>query len=146
MENSIIKSLVTGAELALKQSFSEAYVIYKDNVAVNTQMPGLYIQIQSASEHKQLAERYLRKQKLCVTLVPKKDSLLELYPISEQLENCLEIITMDGVSVRASNKSSKIENGLLIFTADYNFRIIKQYGQMETMEKLKMEGRMENVR
>lgn len=144
IENAVIQSLITGISQALYEQFGEGYTIYAEDVEQDLQQPCFFIQLLSASERRHLSGRFLRSQTIAVTFLPAVDSRMALYPVSEQLDACLEVITVDGGQVRARNQHSEISDGVLVYTADYDFRIVKEMNQEERMEELKTEGRVEH--
>lgn len=63
---------------------------------------------------------------------------MELYSISEQMDACLEVISVDGEMVRGKNQHSEISDGLLVYTVDFEFRIMKLMQPEEKMKQLKI--------
>ena len=88
-------------------------------------------------DKKYISTRYLRKNHFVIQYFPKSvnDGDAECNATGEQMFECLEVINVDGFSLRGTEMRFEIVDGVLHFFVDYN-SFIRKVKQKETMGSL----------
>ena len=141
--NTVIQNVISGISRALAEEFGETFTIYAEDVEQFLSLPCFLLLPIDVSERRGLENRFLRSHTITITFLPEDDSLMGLYPVSERLDACLETIPVDDGLVRASNSSSEVSDGALVYTVDYTFRVIRQMDPVEPMELLNYSNKIE---
>ena len=141
--NTVIQNVISGISRALAVEFGETFTIYAEDVEQSLNLPCFLIRLIDVSERRGLENRFLRSHTVTITFLPEDDSLMGLYPVSERLDACLETIQVDDGMVRASNSSSEFSDGALVYTVEYNFRVIRQEASGERMGRLNYHYKIE---
>lgn len=125
----MINQVINGVVDALYNAFSTTYPIYKENVNQGLDEPSFSVFTTKPTEKLFRGSRYFKHVPIVVNFFPSDDSNNTCYSMIEQLYTILEYITVgtspDTAVLRGINMEGTISDGVVVFTVDYDFFVIR---------------------
>ena len=123
----MIKKVVDGICLALSSKFGEDREVYTEAVKQGLKDGSFSIVCLNPTNTQFLGKRYFRTNQFCIHYFPKtNEPKSECLEVLEDLYDALEIIEVDGDSIRGTNMTSEIDDGVLHFFVNYDFFTIRK--------------------
>ena len=120
----MINKIIDGICLALSSKFNGSE-IYTETVKQGLEDGSFSIVCLNPTYTHFLGKRYFRTNQFCIHYFPKTDEpKSECNEILERLYDALEIIEVDGDSIRGTNMKSEMDEGVLHFFVNYDFFMI----------------------
>lgn len=117
MGNEIVDSILS----AIKSEFGETYKIYTHQQEQGFIKPCFFVQILSLTNERFMGNRFFSKNEFNIKyLINANEENNNLTEVFEKLNNCLEIITIDGDLVRGSDIKCVISEEGINFSISYN--------------------------
>ena len=137
----MINKIIDGISRAIWAEFGEKYEIYTQEVKQGLKKPCFSVLCINPVFKQYLGKRYFSMNQFCVYYFPENDidNFKECNEVSERIFDCLELITVDKDIIRASNINSNINDGVLIFTVNYNLFVYKNKNSLSNMENIKQD-------
>ena len=121
----MIQSIIDAICLAIHNEFGNDYEIYTESVEQGLEEPCFFVLCLNPTKEKFLGNRYFRTNQFCIHYFPQSnDKRTECLEILERLFDALEIIEVDGDSIRGTNMKSEMDEGVLHFFVNYDFFMI----------------------
>lgn len=122
----MIKKIIDGICLALASEFEDAE-IYTETVKQGLEDASFSIVCLNPTNTQFLGKRYFRSNQFCIHYFPKtNEPRSECLEVLEILHNALEIIEVDGDSIRGTNMTNEMDEGVLHFFVNYDFFTIRK--------------------
>jgi hypothetical protein len=121
----MINSIVAGISTALYDTFGEKYEIFGEKIEQDLKEPCFFISCLSPSHTQFLGKRYFRTNNFCIQYFPETDTKRECWEVAESMEDCLEIIHVDGLLWRGTKMHYEVVDGVLNFFVNYDTFIQK---------------------
>ncbi|MCD7819270.1 MAG: hypothetical protein LUH07_09510 [Lachnospiraceae bacterium] len=123
----MINSIIEGISAALNMEFGDDYKIYVEKKEQGLKEPCFFI-LSINPTHKLFLgtkdgrKRYFKENSFCIHYFPsdKLNPRTEIHSVCEQLEDCLEWITVDGDLIRGTQIHYEIEDDVLLFFINYD--------------------------
>lgn len=128
-----VRNITDGIVQALFDEFGEGYTFYTDDVEQNLKAPAFLIVCVEPKTEQVIGDRYRREHLFNIVYFPERDnSNAEVYDVQERLFPALEYITVDGDLVRGTGCETRVIDGVLNVTINYDAFVFK------SSEKIKM--------
>ncbi len=136
----MINRIIDGVVKALDEAFS--LPIYTENTEQGLTEPCFSVYTATPTEKLFLGKRYLKHTPVVVNYFPSSglDQKSECNSIIDELFNVLEYIEVNDSTERGSNMNAVISDGVVVFTVDYDFFIIKTNTDGEDLMESYTEG------
>ena len=122
----MIKKIIDGICLAINSKFGDCE-IYTESVKQGLEDGSFSIVCLNPTNTQFLGKRYFRTNQFCIHYFPKTDEpRSECLEVLESLHDALEIIEVDGDSIRGTNMTNEMDDGVLHFFVNYNFFTIRK--------------------
>lgn len=145
----MINSIINGIAVKLNYAFGSDYRIYKENIEQGFEEPCFSIVLLQSDTSAKLPNRYLRQNSFDIHYFPKSttDAKNEMYSVAEKLMIELEYITvnhnaLDNLS-RGSRMRYELVDNVLHFFVNYDFFIKKTMDEVDHMESLESNSKLE---
>lgn len=120
--------------------------IYTDAVEQGLIEPCFFVAFLEPSEKPMIGQRCFRRFNMSIQYLPGnvEQTSRELNRVADALLDGMERITMaNGDMLRGNNKSCHCEDGVLTFLVDYSMFVIRKKEEMESMEGIEIETKLE---
>lgn len=123
----MINKIIDGISVAINSEFGNSHEIYTEGVEQGLNDGSFSILCLNPTINQVLGKRYFRTNKFCIHYFPKtSEPKSECQSVIERLIDCLEIIKVDGDSVRGTKMNSEIVDGVLSFFVNYDMFVYKE--------------------
>lgn len=134
----MINTIMEAISISLNAEFGDSYEIHMEEIKQGLKEPCFFIQCLNPTNNLFRGRRYFRRNQFCIQYFPvsKTDRNRECYTVAEQMYECLEYISVDGL-MRGTDMNSQVVDGVLNFFVNYNCFTYKQedgtaMGEMES--------------
>lgn len=132
----MIDMIMDAIAMKIHELFGDGHHIYKHKVEQDLQEPCFLITIVNYSKESLLNARSKRCLSIDVLFFPNKGKS-QCYDVSEKLTNELDIIkTIDDEQFLGTNMRSEVIDNVLHFFVNYNFILIVQNENVDSMESV----------
>lgn len=133
--------IIDGIVSKIYAEFGDGYEIYTENNKQGLQEPCFSVVCLKSTIKKLLGERYFRKGIFAIYYFAESidEANKECLDVNERLLDILELITVDGDSIRGKNMESEILDGVLAFYVNYEVFVKRENILEEPMEFLNQE-------
>lgn len=122
----MLNALIDGVVSAIDAEFGEGYPIHTDTVDQGLVEPCFTVRIVKPIISQFLGKRYLNKNLVSVQYFPSVyGDNAEINDVISRLYSILEIISVSGVPTRGTDAEPHVEDGVLIFTINYDYFTIQ---------------------
>ncbi|MCX7715042.1 MAG: hypothetical protein N2171_04875 [Clostridia bacterium] len=140
----MINSIIDGISIALNGEFGDGYEIYKETVNQDLTEPCFFIMLLSANQKLIMDKRYLKEHHFDIHYFPStQDKNTEILDVVDRLYDVLEYITFGDSSLRGTNMSHEVVDGVLHFDVSYNFYVRKTTNVVDEMDTLEVNQKTE---
>ena len=123
----MIKKVIDGICFAISSKFGEDCEIYTESINQGLKEGSFAIVCLNPTYTQFLGKRYFRTNQFCIHYFPKtNEPKSECLEVLESLYDALEIIEVDGDSIRGTNISNEMDEGVLHFFVNYDFFTIRK--------------------
>ena len=123
----MIKKVIDGICIALSSKFGEECEIYTESIKQGLEGGSFSIVCLNPTNTQFLGKRYFRTNQFCIHYFPKtNEPNAECLEVLEHLHDALETIEVDSESIRGTNMTSEMDEGVLHFFVNYNFFTIRK--------------------
>jgi len=136
----LVDKIISGIANVLDQNFPDA-AIYAQEVKQHMKEPCFFIQSLEVGTSKRLVHRYDQARPFEIVYFPKKkEDVIEIRKILDELPFLLEFIQLPDGPVMGSKMESKIEDDLGHFLVNYDFPVRRQVDEGPNMEEIEIMG------
>lgn len=136
----LVDKIISGIANVLDQNYHDT-AIYAQEVKQHMKEPCFFIQSLEVGTSKRLAYRYDQVRPFEIVYFPKKkEDVIEIRKILDELPFLLEFIQLPDGPVTGSKMESKIEDGLGHFLVNYDFPVRRQVDEGPNMEEIEIMG------
>lgn len=137
----MIKSVFDAISIALNAEFGDGYTIYTENVRQGFREPCFFIQPITEVRTAELCDTVKKRLKVDILFFPPENSSKksEIIRVLDIMLEKMSVLFVDGNKIRGNEISSEIEDDVLHFIVNYDFRLIKN-DNTDFMEKLNQKG------
>lgn len=122
----MIEKIIDGILAALNEEFGDC-TLYTEEVKQGMKEPCFFVSCISPSTKILRGRRYQHKNQFAVQyLTNAAEPRADCNKVSEQLFNCLELITVDGELMRGTGMEAAIEDDALTFVVNYDYFSYRQ--------------------
>lgn len=137
----MLNALIDGIVAAIQETFGDDYPIYTDGVEQGLKEPCFSVRIVKPTITQFLGNRYFRTNLVAVHYFPASyGDNTEMNTVVEALFPALEYIRVSGALTRGTKPDFHVEDGVGIYTINYDFFVYKTETDEETMETLTVKG------
>lgn len=137
----MLNALIDGIVAAIQETFGDDYPIYTDGVEQGLKEPCFSVRIVKPTIKQFLGNRYFRTNLAAVHYFPASyGDNTEMNTVVEALFSALEYIHVSGTLTRGTKPDFHVEDGVGIYTINYDFFVYKTETDEETMETLTVKG------
>lgn len=137
----MLNALIDGIVAAIQETFGDDYPIYTDGVEQGLKEPCFSVRIVKPTIAQFLGNRYFRTNLAAVHYFPASyGDNTEMNTVVEALFSALEYIHVSGALTRGTKPDFHVEDGVGIYTINYDFFVYKTETDEETMETLTVKG------
>lgn len=130
--------IVSAVSRALYETFGGDYEVHKESIEQGLQEPCFLISALEATREQFLGRRYFRTNPVVIYYFPNQTTALqyECAVVKDRLWDCLELIDVDGVTLRGTGMSGQVTDDVLAFYVSYNLFVRKGADEETPMETL----------
>lgn len=137
----MLNALIDGIVAAIQETFGDDYPIYTDGVEQGLKEPCFSVRIVKPTITQFLGNRYFRTNLVAVHYFPASyGDNTEMNTVVEALFPALEYIHVSGALTRGTKPDFHVEDGVGIYTINYDFFVYRTETDEETMETLTVKG------
>lgn len=133
----MINKIIDAISISINSEFGDDYEIYTESIEQGLEEPCFSIFCLNPTNRLYMNKRYFRTNQFCIQYFPSTDEpKAECNSVLEKLYECLELIDMNGDSIRGTSMKGEIVNGVLNFFVNYNIFMykIEEKTLMETLD------------
>jgi hypothetical protein len=133
----MINKIIDAISISINSEFGDGYEIYTESIEQGLEEPCFSIFCLNPTNRLYMNKRYFRTNQFCIQYFPSTDEpKAECNSVLEKLYECLELIDMNGDSIRGTSMKGEIVNGVLNFFVNYNIFMYKveEKTLMETLD------------
>lgn len=131
----MINKIIDGISIGINSRFGDEYEIYTESVEQGFKEPCFSIVCLNPTIEQFLGSRYFRQNQFCIHYFPaSSDKRAECYSVLEVLTNALEVIEVEGETIRGTKMSGEIVDEMLHFFVSYDMFVYKQKEPISSME------------
>lgn len=133
----MINKIIDAISISINSEFGDGYEIYTESIEQGLEEPCFSIFCLNPTNRLYMNKRYFRTIQFCIQYFPSTDEpKAECNSVLEKLYECLELIDMNGDSIRGTSMKGEIVNGVLNFFVNYNIFMykIEEKTLMETLD------------
>lgn len=134
-----LNKIIDGICEALNTEFGDDFEIYTEDVKQGLKEPCFSVVLLNPSVEQFLGKRYHRNNLFCIHYFPKSkhEAKAECFDVQERLQDCLELIAVDGDLTRGTGMHGEVVEGVLSFFVDYDMFVYKEQETSPVMETIK---------
>lgn len=133
----MINKIIDAISMSINSEFGDGYEIYTESIEQGLEEPCFSIFCLNPTNRLYMNKRYFRTNQFCIQYFPSTDEpKAECNSVLEKLYECLELIDMNGDSIRGTSMKGEIVNGVLNFFVNYNIFMhkVEEKTLMETLD------------
>ncbi|MDF2839945.1 MAG: hypothetical protein K0Q99_716 [Clostridia bacterium] len=135
----MLNEIKNGLAVKLSEVFGPAITVYTEGSEQDFIEPCFFILYKNPSQRQLIGKRYFRKQPMDIRYYPgTSNKNEEMYVVADRLYDALEQISVGEESLRGSNISHEIVDGVLRMHVEFNMFILKKPDAEEVMENAKV--------
>lgn len=139
----MINKIIDGICIALNNEFGDSYEIYTESVEQGLKEPCFFINSLNPTNAQFLNNKYERTQPFCIQYFPSSsEKNYECNEVLEQLNQCLEYISVSDNLTRGTEMHGEMVDGILNYFIHYDFFVIKQEDAEERMGEFKHKSKV----
>lgn len=121
----MVNEVIAGISNALYSEFG--YENHMEEIKQDLKEPCFFISSINHQNKRYPGQRYKRDNQFVIQYFPesKTDTRAECYSVAERMDMCLEVIEVDGKTIRGYNMNYEITDEVLHYFVDYNFFVRK---------------------
>lgn len=139
-----IDDLRIGINQILDKEFSNM-TIYGEEIKQGFEEPCFFVKVLSSAQGKELNARYKKYAYFDIHYYSDKEDInADCLDMADKLYEAVEYVTVGNNLYRASNMNHEVIDGVLHFTLQFNYHVLKQIEEAPKMNKLTQEVCLKN--
>ncbi len=131
----MINKIIDGICIAIHSEFGDDYEIYTETVEQGLKEPCFSVVCVNPASEQFFGKRYFRTNQLCIHYFPSlSDKKTECCAVLERLMDALELIFIDGDTVRGTAMHGEFVEDVLHFFVNYDMFVYKEQEKEPAME------------